>query len=261
MTSPHLTDQKPRIDPVEALRLLVADLQALVVRLELKDRSPTMQSALKAAQQRVSGPRAVVVLLGEHEELKRRFLERLLGPELALLPNPTTVCTRLEYGAEPESTVAMPQATPVVAPLDPLEDFLGRRTMNPNTSHLINTPGETPDGTEEKTEEKQQAMQLIRLPNPTLQGGLAVIDTPAVASGEPAANVLGCVEQADAWIFVLDADHALSEASQALLRRLPERGARLESRSGQARLRYAPAARLPTGSEYRLAPIGIEAQW
>jgi hypothetical protein len=239
MTSPHLTDQKPRIDPVEALRLLVADLQALVVRLELKDRTPTMQTALKAAQQRVSGPRAVVVLLGEHEELKRRFLERLLGPELALLPNPTTVCTRLEYGAEPESTVAVPQATPAVAPLDPLENFLGRRSMNTGKSQLMNAPGDTPDG----TEEKQQAMQLIRLPNPTLQGGLAVIDTPAVESGEPAANVLECVEQADAWIFVLDADHALSEASQTLLRRLPERGARLEivvenadSLSGEERL-------------------------
>ena len=243
MTSPHLTDQKPRIDPVEALRLLVADLQALVVRLELKDRTPTLQNALTAAQQRVSGPRAVVVLLGEHEELKRRFLERLLGPELALLPNPTTVCTRLEYGAEPECTVAVPQATPAVAPLDPLENFLGRRSMNTGKSQIMNAPGEAPDGTEEKTEEKQQAMQLIRLPNPTLQGGLAVIDTPAVESGEPAANVLECVEQADAWIFVLDADHALSEASQTLLRRLPERGARLEivvenadSLSGEERL-------------------------
>jgi len=46
--------------------------------------------------------------------------------------------------------------------------------------------------------------------------------------GKPSASVLEWVEQADAWIFVLNADHALSEASQALLRRLPERGARLE---------------------------------
>jgi hypothetical protein len=55
--------------------------------------------------------------------------------------------------------------------------------------------------------------------------------------------VLECAEQADVWIFVLNADHALSEASQTLLRRLPERGARLEivvenadSLSGEERL-------------------------
>jgi hypothetical protein len=84
-----------------------------------------------------------------------------------------------------------------------------------------NIPEKSPDT-------PRPAIETIRLPNPTLKGGLAVIDTPAVEGGEPSANVLGCVEQADAWIFVLNADHALSETSQALLRRLPERGARLE---------------------------------
>jgi hypothetical protein len=249
MTLPPLTDQKvPRVDPTEALRVLVAELRALVARLELKDRAH-LQDTLNAAQERVCGPRAVVLLLGEHEELKRRFLERLLGPNLTQLPSPTTVCTRLEYGAEAECTVAVPQQMPPAAPLDPLENFLGRRITNaPPSSIPISTPGEAPvvslvgDASEE-TEERPHPMQLIRLPNPTLQGGLAVIDTPAVESGQPAANVLECAEQADAWIFVLNADHALSEASQTLLSRLPERGARLEivvenadSLSGEERL-------------------------
>jgi hypothetical protein len=268
MTLPPLTDQKvPWVDPIEALRVLVAELRALVARLELKDGAPGLQDKLNAAQERVSGPRAVVVLLGEHEALKRRFLERLLGPNLAHLPNPTTVCTRLEYGAEPESTVVMPEQMPAATPLDPLENFLGRRITNDSTSSIpISTPigtpigtpgeapivspigsptGEAPEETQEEPEkpEKLHPMQLIRLPNPTLQGGLAVIDTPAVESGEPDANVLQCAEQADAWIFVLNADHALSEGSQTLLRRLPERGARLEivvenadSLSGEERL-------------------------
>src|SRR6202012_2035149 len=138
---------------------------------------------------------------------------------------------------------------PATAPLDPLENFLGRRiTSDPTSSIPISMPGEAPivnpigDASEE-TEAKAHPMQLIRLPNPTLQGGLAVIDTPAVESGQPAAHVLECAEQADAWIFVLNADHALSEASQTLLSRLPERGARLEiivenadSLGGQERL-------------------------
>jgi hypothetical protein len=74
----------------------------------------------------------------------------------------------------------------------------------------------------------EKTVRTIRLPNPTLKGDLAVIDTPIVQSMEPAAGLLECAQQADAWIFVLQADHALSEASYAWLRRLPVHGARLE---------------------------------
>jgi hypothetical protein len=222
MTSPPLTDQKPREDPTEGLRALVADLRALTVRLELKERTPDLQTTLQAAQERVCGARALVMLLSEHAELKRRFLERLLGPNLALVPNPTTECTRLEYGTEPERTVTMSQRISAPAPalpLDPLQSFLSRgigsdASDTGTTDTIVDTP--------------REAMQTIRLPNPTLKGGLAVLDTPAVESGEPSASVLECIEQADAWVFVLNADHSLCEASQALLRRLPERGARLE---------------------------------
>jgi hypothetical protein len=203
MTSPHLLEPKPPIDPVEALRVLVADLRALADRLGLKEHGRGLQQTLKAAQDRVSGPRAVVMLLSEHEGLKRRFLERLLGPNLAQVPNPTAVCTRLEYGAQPECTVTMPQGLTAVLPLDQLEAFLDRHSM-------------------------EKAMQTIRLPNPALKDDLAVIDTPVLESGEPAANLLACAEQANTWIFVLHPDHGLSDASQALLRQLPEHGARLE---------------------------------
>jgi hypothetical protein len=213
MTSPQPTDQKPRIDPVEALRVLVADLRALADRLALKD-NRSLQQTLKAAQERVSGPRAVVMLLGEHEDLKRRFLERLLGPNLAQVPKPTAVCTRLEYGAQRECSATMHQGLTAALPLDQLEAF-----RVPHTDRRANR--DTMD-TMEKT------VRAIRLPNPTLKGDLAVIDTPIVQSMEPDASLLECAQQADAWIFVLQADHALSEASYALLRRLPVRGARLE---------------------------------
>ncbi len=176
---------------MDGLRVLVAELRSLVDRLELKERSHNLQSTLKTAEQRLAGPRAVVMLLSEHEELKRRFLERLLGPKLAQVPKPTTACIRLEYGIAPECSVSMP---------------------------LGLTAGETPG----------RMMETIRLPNPTLKSGVALIDTPVLASGEPDATTLKYAEEADAWILVLNADHALSEASQALLRRLPDGGARLE---------------------------------
>jgi hypothetical protein len=192
MISPTVTDQRQqRTDAVDGLRVLVAELRSLVDRLELKERSPNLQSTLKTAEQRLAGPRAVVMLLSEHEELKRRFLERLLGPKLAQVPKPTTACIRLEYGRAPECSVSMP---------------------------LGLTAGETPG----------RMMETIRLPNPTLKSGVALIDTPVLASGEPDVTTLKYAEEADAWILVLNADHALSETSQAMLRRLPDGGARLE---------------------------------
>ena len=177
--------------------MLVADLRALADRLALKEQNHNLQQTLKAAQERVSGPRAVVMLLGEHEDLKRRFLERLLGPNLTQVPKPTTVCTRFEYGAQLECSLTMPQGLTAVLPPDQLEAL-------------------------------NKTVRTIRLPNPTLKGDLAVIDTPIVESMEPAASLLECAALADSWIFVLQADHQLSEASYALLSRLPEHGARLE---------------------------------
>jgi hypothetical protein len=201
---------------VDALRLLVPDLQALVDRLALaedpehgnpehKKDSPRFVQTVKAAQKRVAGPRAVVMLLSEHALLKRHFLERLLGP-LPNLPEPLAELVtesmrgpvRLEYGPAPER----------VAPTS------------------------------------EQAIPVLRLPTPTLKRGLAVIDTPAIETpaiedslaiedaattdGRGAVSVLWCAQQANAWIFVLAADHAIGKAAQTLLRQLPEQASGLE---------------------------------
>jgi hypothetical protein len=183
MISPPLPEQKPRVDAAEGLRELVAELRSLAERLELKARSHNLQATLQALERRIAEPRAVVILLSEHEELKRRFLERLLGPNLTQVPKPTTGCIRLEYRAavEPSKSTPLPRA-----------------------------------------------IETIQLSNPTLKNGLAVIDTPVMKSGDPDAGVIEFAEEADVCIFVLNADHELGEASQALLRRLPEAGERLE---------------------------------
>ena len=217
MSSIPPADPKAPANPVDALRLLVADLQALADRLappehpehgnsgdplQHNEAEPRFVLTLKAARERVAGPRAVVMLLSEHAPLKRRFLERLLGPlphlpaQLAeSLTESSTGPVRLEYGLAPE------RVAPTAA----------------------------------------QAIPIIRLPAPTLQRGLAVIDTPAietpaieetpaVASNDSrsAVGLLQCAEQASAWIFVLAADHAIGKAAQTLLCQLPERAAGLE---------------------------------
>lgn len=210
MTPSSPPDSKAPVDPVDALRLLVADLQSLADRLTLagdpehgnpeqKEASPRLVQSLKAARERVAGPRAVVMLLSEHALLKRRFLERLLGP-LPCLPERVAELlsergrgsVRLEYGPAAELVEPTPQ----------------------------------------------QAVPVIRLPVSTLERGLAVIDTPAIETpviedaaatdGLDAASLLRCAAQANAWIFVLAADHAVSKAAQTLLRQLPEQAAGLE---------------------------------
>lgn len=195
----HLTGENSAMDPAETLRPLVAELRTLVDKLELQDDDAALARTLHAAQEKVAGPRAVVMLLGEREDLKRQFLERLLGPGVAELPAPTAVCTWLEYGATAECTVTMPLGMTAVIPL----------------AELPTVP-------------EERAMLSIRLPDPTLQGGLALIDIPAAERGEPDEHALDCIGLTDAWIYVLGPDHALSDAGVAWLGRLPEHGERLE---------------------------------
>jgi hypothetical protein len=195
----HLTGENSGTDPVETLRPLVAELRTLVDKLELQDDDAALARSLHAAQEKVAGPRAVVMLLGEREDLKRQFLERLLGPGVAELPAPTAVCTWLEYGETSECTVTMPLGMTAVMPLRELQSIPGERTT-----------------------------LSIRLPDPTLRGGLALIDIPAAERGEPDEHALDCIGQTDAWIYVLGPDYALSDAGAAWLARLPEHGERLE---------------------------------
>ena len=228
MASPYLVDPIKPVDPVDALRLLVVDLEALADRQGLKQKNRALQHTLDATQQRVFGPRTVIMLMGETAAVNRRFLERLLGPQLAHVPEPVTGCVRLEHGAEAECSVSLPQGLTAVMPLEQLPAFLVRQH------------GEMPP----------QSRQTIRLPNPTLAKGLAVIDTPAMdtlamdtlVEDGPGAWLLEAAAEADCWIFVLGGDHLLSERSLALLRRLPRPCPQLdivvegaESLSGEAR--------------------------
>lgn len=227
MASPYLVDAVKSIDPVDALRLFVTDLLALADRLALQQRNRALKQSLDVTQERVFGPRTAIMLLGETAVVKRHFLKRLLGPHLNTIPTPVDGCLRLEHGAEAECTVSLPQGLTAVMPLEQLPDFLARHN------------GAMPP----------RAKQTIRLPNPVLARGIAVLDTPALDS--PALDsptltddtwLAAAAAESDCWIFVLEADHALSERSLSVLRQLPRPADQLdivvegaESLSGEAR--------------------------
>jgi hypothetical protein len=212
MASPHLVDPIKPVDAVDALRLLVADLQALADRLGLKQNNRALHQSLDALEHQVFGPRTVVLLMGETAAVKRSFLERLLGPQLAQVPEPVSGPLRLEHGAEASCSVILPQGLTAEMPLEQLPEFLARQG------------GVLP----------HHSRETVRLPNPILSKGLAVVDTPAAdaAMNKPHGNEQNRDDQspewfresaagADCWIFVLGVDQPVSERSLAMLRQLP----------------------------------------
>lgn len=191
-------------DPADDLRLLLSDLQFLVERHGLKEQSRGLAESLKAAHDRLSGPRSVALLVGERTDLKRRFLERLLGP-VPELPECNDVAWRLEYGREPECVVPMPEGLTAVLPLHQVSDFLARRGAD--------LPAGSP--------------RLTRLPSPALERGLAVLDTPALSQvARESLSVL--LKEADTALLIVGPECTVQPATEEWLRTLPDRGARLE---------------------------------
>ncbi len=190
-------------DPAADLRLLLSDLQWLVERLGLKEQSRGLSQTLKAAQDQLAGPRAVALLLAERADLKRRFLERLLGP-VPELPECIDAVCRLEYGREPECVVQLPEGLTAVLPLHQVREFLERRGADLPAN----------------------ATRLAHLPSPALERGLAVVDTPPLAAMN-AESLAPLLEQADAWLLIVAPECTLQPGTEALLRTLPDRGARL----------------------------------
>ncbi len=218
MASPQLVNPIKTIDPVDAMRLLVGDLEGLADRLGLKQKSRGLQQRLRATHERVFGPRTAILLLSESATLKRRFLERLLGPLPTGVPEPRAGCLRLEHGAEAEYSAAMPQGMTASMPLEQLPHFLSRRggEMTPHWR------------------------QTVRVPSPVLAKELAVIDTPALDDHfgddwtdpgsvlETSGWLREAAEQTDCWVFVMQAGSGLSERSIAALRQLPHEAGHLD---------------------------------
>lgn len=226
MASPQLVKPIKTSDPMDALGILVVDLQSLCDRLGLRGNCHSLQPLLDAVEKRVFGPRTTVLLLGETAAIKRRFLERILGPNLGKIPEPSGGSLHLEHGPEPECTISLPQGLTAVMPLEQMPDFLARRQ------------GET----------QSHWRQTVRLPNAALARGLAIIDTPGadrLASAlQPTDGtwLTEAAEMSDCWILVLGAEHEFSPQVVSLLRHLPRPCERLdivvegaESLSGEAR--------------------------
>ncbi|MFE1595332.1 dynamin family protein [Nocardia sp. NPDC058705] len=181
-------------DTIEAAR--AADRDDLVVRLE-------------AVAQRVNDPRRRIVVTGQLEQGKSRFVNALLGLDVCRVGDDltTTIPLQLEYGAVPHAELVLTAA--------------GANEMR------VEVPFEE-IGTIDARSPYAQGRQIARIeaavPNQLLSEGIVLLDTPGVGGHGSAysAAVLGMVPAADAVLVLSDASTELTEPELSFLRQVRE---------------------------------------
>ncbi|MFC4374126.1 dynamin family protein [Nocardia halotolerans] len=181
-------------DTIEAAR--AADRDDLVVRLE-------------AVAQRVRDPRRRIVVTGQLEQGKSRFVNALLGLDVCRVGDDqtTTVPLQLEYGATPRAELVLtaPGASEMRVEV-PFDEIGGIDARSPYA----------------------QGRQIARIeaavPNQLLGEGIVLVDTPGVGGHSSAysAAVLGMVPGADAVLLLTDASTELTAPELSFLRQVRE---------------------------------------
>ncbi|MFD3509287.1 dynamin family protein [Nocardia sp. NPDC058666] len=181
-------------DTIEAAR--AADRDDLVVRLE-------------AVAQRVNDPRRRIVVTGQLEQGKSRFVNALLGLDICRVGDDltTTIPLQLEYGAVPRAELVLTAAGANEMRVEVPFDEIG-----------------TIDARSPYAQGRQIARIEAAVPNQLLSEGIVLLDTPGVGGHASAysAAVLGMVPAADAVLMLSDASTELTEPELSFLRQVRE---------------------------------------
>ncbi|WP_225726021.1 MULTISPECIES: dynamin family protein [unclassified Nocardia] len=166
---------------------------------------------LEAAAERVRDPRHRIVIAGQLDQGKSRFINALLN--IAICPVgddvTTTVTALLVHGQEPRADLVLAADTAtkgeirVAVPIDEIASISPRSPLA----------------------QGRRILRLeIQLPNALLADGIVLIDTPGVGGhgSSGAATVLGLAAAADAVFVVSDASTELTEPELAFLRQVRE---------------------------------------
>ncbi len=155
-----------------------------------------------AAADRLRDNRFDLVVLGQYKRGKTTFINALLGQDLlptAIVPL-TNIATRVRYASHPSTLVTLLDGRVDEVPLDDL--------------HLYTTQKGNPDN------QKRVALVEVGVPAMALRDGTTVTDTPGIASifEQNTRAAMDYVPQADAAIFLVNADPPISEAERAFLK-------------------------------------------
>ncbi len=155
--------------------------------------------ALHGLQKRSAFPQWKVAIFSNSASRKLGLISVLVETPLeeAGLPPSVAACTYLAYGAEPESAVTLADNLTARFPLDQLGDFVQEKS-----------------GSVTKVQ--------VRLPSNALQRGLVVIDTPVLGSDvkDLLMRTGPAMEDADACVFLLEADTSIAKNVQTFLMNL-----------------------------------------
>ncbi|PXX65309.1 replication fork clamp-binding protein CrfC [Nocardia tenerifensis] len=168
---------------------------------------------LEVAADRVRDPRRRIVIAGQLDQGKSRFVNALLNLEICPVGDDvtTTITTLLAHGPEPKAELVLTgpggdsggPETRVAVPFNEIGAITARSPM-------------------------AQGRRILRLeiqvPNALLADGIVLVDTPGVGGhgSSYAASVLSMVPAADAVLVLSDASTELTEPELAFLRQVRE---------------------------------------
>lgn len=156
---------------------------------------------LTAAGERVRDPRRRIVVAGLRGQGKSRFVNALLDVEMCPVGDETTTTVPTVLASGP-----VPDAELVCSGQD-------------GTEHRVRVPlDRTEDG--HPAGGRRVVRREIRLPNPLLDDGVVLIDTPGVGGRAGAATVLALAPTADAVLVASDASTELTEPELVFLRQV-----------------------------------------
>ena len=175
------------------LDTIASEVRTLATRLDRDD----LGDRLEALHQRVRRTDTVVCVVGEFKNGKSALVNALLGSVTCPVDDDlaTTAVTVVRFGATPSAVAHRREnGAPVLESIE---------------------PADVPDWTLERHgRELRRDVDLVevRVPNPLLEGGLTLVDTPGVGglNAGHAAATLAFLPSADALVFVTDASAELS---------------------------------------------------
>lgn len=177
----------------EELDALVGDVRSIAHRLDRSD----LADRLDEIRRRAARTDTVVCVVGEFKKGKSALINALLGSAVCPVDDDlaTAAVTVVRYGETPSAVVHRREGgESIVEPID---------------------PAAVPDWAQEPVgRERRRDVDLVevRIPNPVLEGGLTLVDTPGVGglNAGHAAATLAFLPSADALVFVTDASAELS---------------------------------------------------
>ncbi|MEV6429028.1 dynamin family protein [Nocardia sp. NPDC051463] len=165
---------------------------------------------LEVAADRVRDPRRRIVIAGQLDQGKSRFVNALLNLDICPVGDDatTTVTTVLSHGPEPRAELVVTghgggQEARIPVSVDDISTITARSPLA----------------------EGRRILRLeIQVPNPLLADGIVLVDTPGVGGhgSSYAASVLGMVPAADAVLVLSDASTELTEPELAFVRQVRE---------------------------------------